>query len=87
MTGASDTLNVALNNFSDLALDGVDEVGPITASGNGDLQVAGGSVNASDGNSIGITNGATLLAAANVTTGPVSVRAAFSAWAGSARTR
>ena len=73
VTGASDTLNVALNNFSDLALDGVDEVGPITASGNGDLQVAGGSVNASDGNSIGITNGATLLAAANVTTGPVSV--------------
>jgi hypothetical protein len=71
ITGPSAALNIKLNRLSFPYLYGSDEVGPVSLSGSGGyVELGGGSLNATDGNPISITNGAGLIAWGN--SGPIS---------------
>lgn len=73
VTGTGEALTA---NFNDgyLTLGGDDEVGGVTASGNGILALENGSkLDASDGGAVVIRNGITMLTEGSVTTGPLSI--------------
>ena len=82
ITGPDDSLGVAFpaGGPGDLFVDSKMEVGPVTVSGAGGLHIGGppgsgmpGSVNASDGSTVTIHNGARLVANPDSQTGPLTI--------------
>ncbi len=74
VTGQSHTLGIVVNGGGELSLSGADEVGAVSISGqSGQVELFGNSLNATDGNPIDVTGGASLGISGSVTSGPVAI--------------